>query len=360
MQDHMTAGGHHQRSECRATPAAAVVTPDLASTRPSLMAHAAQYVVRLALVMSSLVPLTSQAQSVHHPAGAFVTISGKRIWYESEGAGDPLILLPGGPGGSHDYFHPFFSRLRGAFRVIYFDPFGTGRSGRSTNIKDYSLAGEIEEIEGLRNALALGRINLLGHSYGGVLAQAYVERYPGSVKRLILSNALVTAAAWNETNAHANAETKEFFPENTDRMAELQAQGAGSMSPEMAKASPDPAKVTAHFFFYDRSNAHYIVFNDTTFNPEVSSAIGGDNMDVTVGGDLAHFDFRNTLRSLRVPILIMAGREDGVVLPRLAQELRRAAPQAEFVMFERSGHYPFIEETDKAMRVITTFLRGPG
>jgi proline iminopeptidase len=320
------------------------------------MSYAKSFAARVLLALGVAAPATLMAQRITHPTGAYVSVAGHRIWYESEGQGEPLLLIPGGPGAGHGYFHPYFSALRTRARVIYFDPFGIGKSDRAKNPAEYTLDGEVADIEALRAALHLGPINLLGHSYGGIVAETYAVKYPQSVKRLILSNTLVSTAAWQTTNDHANAEVKLFFPESVDKMAELKAKGVSAMAPEMMAANPDPNQVMAHLFFYDRSNIAKLNMDNASFNADVMTAIGGADMDNTIGGDLAHIDFHGKLESLPFPILILAGRADGVVLPRLARELQAAAPQAQFVMFEHSGHYPFIEEHGKVVRTIAAFL----
>jgi hypothetical protein len=74
----------------------------------------------------------STAQKIRHPPGRFVMIDGARLWYESEGRGEPLLLIAGGPGFSHSYFHPYFSALRSSHRVVYYDAYGCGKSERAT------------------------------------------------------------------------------------------------------------------------------------------------------------------------------------------------------------------------------------
>jgi proline iminopeptidase len=95
------------------------------------------------------------ADTILHPPGSFVSINGANIWYESEGQGEPIILIAGGPGVSHTYFHPFFSGLADNFRVIYFDAFGSGKSDRARSAQEYTFDQEVEIVEALRNDLKL-------------------------------------------------------------------------------------------------------------------------------------------------------------------------------------------------------------
>src|SRR5882724_352316 len=103
-----------------------------------------RYAVGGAICVVTLAILSrSHAQSlpaIGHPPGDYVTVNGAKLWYESEGQGEPLILISGGPGDSHGIFHPFFSRLANQHRVIYFDAFGVGKSDRATSRKEYSFA----------------------------------------------------------------------------------------------------------------------------------------------------------------------------------------------------------------------------
>src|SRR5882672_1418799 len=104
------------------------------------------------------------------PGGAFTTVNGKRIWYRTEGQGSPLLLVPGGPGASHTYLWPHFSSLSKEFKVIYYDPYGRGKSDAADDPAEYTFMRDVDEIEGLRRALQLPKINIYGHSYGAMVA----------------------------------------------------------------------------------------------------------------------------------------------------------------------------------------------
>jgi len=317
------------------------------------------------LTVSLLVPLPSQAfaagpqegapdHSTVHPKGDYVTVNGVRLWYESEGAGEPLILIPGGPGVSHDYFHPYFSTLRDSYRIIYFDAFGRGKSDRAKDRREYTLARDVEDVEGLRKALGLGKINLLGHSYGGIVAQSYAQRFPDSLRRLILVDTLFSGEMWQATNDNGNNELRNQFPETWEKLQKVRAQGFNTCS----KPYRDANDVSdAFLMFYNTSAYEKLMHSDGSVNNDVYCAITGDDADVLVSGDLGKIDFRLDLKKLNMPLLIMAGRYDRVAIPRWTVQYKHYAPQAQFVMFEKSGHFPYIEETDETLRVLREFLQ---
>ena len=285
-----------------------------------------------------------------HPAGKYLTINGAKLWVEVEGKGEPILLIPGGPGDAH-YFHPSFSTLANSFKVIYFDAFGRGKSDRAKDSKEYTFSRDIEDIEGLRKELGFETFNLLGHSYGGMVAQAYALKYPNHVKRLILSNTLFSAEMWQANNDNCNYEIKNQYPEIWDSLMIVRSQGFHSKDKIHQNLYAEvPGGL---FYFYNAGKAEDII-HDT--NTEVYYTIAGDDCDFLIGGDITNLDFRTELKNLKMPMLILAGRFDRVALPRFSVQFRQYAPKAEFVMFEKSGHQPFVEESDKYFKVLRDFL----
>ena len=110
------------------------------------------------------------------------------------------------------------------------------------------------------------------------------------------------------------------------------------------------------FYFYDPENSARIVFDEQNFNAEEYYAITGKDADFELGPEMRRLNFAGGLARLRVPVLVIVGRADGVVLPRLALNVSRHAPRTETVIMEKSGHFPFIEETDRTMSAIEAFL----
>jgi len=70
----------------------------------------------------------------------------------------------------------------------------------------------------------------------------------------------------------------------------------------------------------------------------------------------AKLDFRSGLSRIRAPLLAIAGPADGVVTQDLVLAFRRAVPTARVVVFEKSGHLPFVEEPDRYVQLLRDFL----
>jgi len=290
-------------------------------------------------------------QTLKHPQGDFVVANGARLWYESEGQGEPVLLIAGGPGYAHSYFHPFFSVLADTYRLIYFDAFGRGKSDRAKSTKEYSFDRDVEDIEALREALKLERLVVLGHSYGGLVAQAYAVRYPAAVKKLILSDSPYNAEVWQIGNDLINHEVQNQFPEIWEKVQQLRGQGLHSSAKEHQDSYWQfPLSL---IFYYHPSSLGKQVFE---FSPDVYYQIAGDDADFLIGGDIVKLDFRTELKRLPMPILVLTGRFDRTLPPRLMSEYKRFTPGAEFVMFEQSGHDPFVEESAKYFEVVRRFL----
>jgi proline iminopeptidase len=141
---------------------------------------------------------------IAHPPGRLIAVNGTRLWVETEGSGEPLLLLAGGPANSHLTFHPYFSALADRCQVIYLDYRGRGRSEQPERWTDITFDQDVADIEGVREALGLERLSIYGFSYGGMLAQAYALRHPARVGKLILANTVHSPEMWQRNHENIN------------------------------------------------------------------------------------------------------------------------------------------------------------
>jgi proline iminopeptidase len=289
--------------------------------------------------------------------GKYVTVNGAKLWVVLVGKGDPLFIIPGGPGGTHIGYRVFDS-LAAHNTIVYFDAFGRGKSDTAKDVKEYSLDRDIEDLEGLRTGLHFDQINVLGHSYGGLVAQGYALKYPQHVKHLVLANTFHSFIMWQENDDNSNHEIKTNYPEVWEALMKIREQGAVSSDP----AHQELYGQVPYGFLYAYNPDHFIRRGSKPYpNPNNSKLyyqmVGRDG-DFIVGSDIGNFDFRGRLKELTMPVLIYGGRYDRVAVPEMMVKFKEYCPQAKFVMFELSGHNPQVEEPGKLFPLLNEFLNG--
>src|SRR5215207_10308215 len=119
-----------------------------------------------------------------------VAIGQHRVVTYSFGSGrDVVLLLNGGPGLPCDYLREAHSFLADhGYRVVAFDQLGTGAADRPTDPALWTIERYVRETEAVRQALGLGKVHLLGHSWGGWLGIDYALAHPEALKTLILED----------------------------------------------------------------------------------------------------------------------------------------------------------------------------
>ena len=146
------------------------------------------------------------ARSAAYPIQeGYVDANGVLIYYTTFGRGEPLVILHGGPGASHDYFLPYLLPLARTNKLVFIDERGSGRSEKLEDVKQYTVENMAADVEAVRVALDLGKISLLGHSYGGVLAEAYALKYPEHLSHLVLASTFASTQR-DEPGAAAHQE----------------------------------------------------------------------------------------------------------------------------------------------------------
>lgn len=293
------------------------------------------------------------APSVHHAPGRLVPVAGTELWVEEEGSGEPLLLLPGGPANSHLTFHPYFSALADRYRVIYVDYRGRGRSAPA-DPRDVTFDGDVADVAALIRALGLGPVHVYGFSYGGMVAQALALDFPELVQRLVLANTLHSPEMWQKNHENINRELELQYPEVWEQILALRAQGVRSTDPRVQQLYQVHARLVR---FYNPDNASRLLSEPGSRNAELYPVFVGDDVEFFIGGEVARLpDFRPRLRELGMPVMILAGRYDRALYPKLQRDFARHAPQAEFVWMERSGTFAHVEEPELVMELVDRFL----
>lgn len=307
------------------------------------------------LFISILFYANAQSFPSSHTDGKYYTVNGAKLWTVSFGKGDPIFFIAGGPGGTH-YGLRSFDSLSTTNTLVYYDGVGRGKSDTAKKVSDYSLERDIDDLEGLRKAMGFNQINILGHSYGGLVAQGYAIKYPNNVKHLIVANSFHSYLMWQANDDNSNHEIKTNYPEVWQELMEVREKGAVSSDPVHQEIY---GKVPYGFLyaynpdkFKSRGRKPY----PNAFNAKLYYQMVGKDGDFIVGSDIGNFDFRKQLKDLKMPVLIIGGRYDRVAVPSMMIKYKEYCPQAQYVMFENSGHNPQVEEPSAEFALIRDFL----
>lgn len=261
------------------------------------------------------------------------------------GSGEPVFLMPYPhaatvAGGRN--LTELVEGLEGLGRqALTFDPPGAGRSTRSMRLDMSEMLGCAEEALTLCG-LEGGPVDVMGHSQGGFAALAFAIERPEHVRRLVLVGAgaggpswmRAPGAIWNRT--HPDYRRFGFFSSLYFLSRRLAAQ-----------------KMMFNLVFEDS----YV--DRERFVPDPISLLDWTRPahPRTRWGLIARrLDYRPRLGEVRAPTLLAVGRHDPQMPPACSEELAAGIPDARLVVFEESGHYPFIEEPGAFWAEVRTFL----
>ena len=272
-------------------------------------------------------------------------VHGSDIYYRVLGTGEPLLIVHGGPLLDHSYLLPSFEALADEYQLIFYDQRACGRSSAAVDTAQMSMSTFVADIEALREALDLGPIHLLGHSWGGLLAMQYAAEYPGQLRSLILSNSMpATSEAWQkEEAALARRITK------ADSALRETLLGSREMEKNPAKAIEKLLRLSFKpQFFQPRllDSLPLYVPDDYLARSRAFSQLGPD---------LAGYNLEPALSRLRLPVLLLYGSHEPAAElsgPRLAKLIS----QAELTVIKHAGHFPFIEQPKAYFGRIRAFL----
>jgi proline iminopeptidase len=273
-------------------------------------------------------------------------INGNEVFYTTNGQGRPMLLMHGGSGLDHTYFRPWLDTLSDQVQLIYYDQLGQGRSTRPESYEGISMGTWADEADALRASLGHERIILLGHSFGGFIAQEYALRHGEHLDGLILCD---TAPVLDYQDViMANAQSR-GTPE------QVQAVIAGLSAPVADDASFQKLWTTILPLYFNKYDPKVGAKMDEA--SEYSAGAFNQGMGVC----LPTFNVLSRLGEITVPTLVMAGRYDWITPPAQGTErLHAGLPNSKLVIFEESGHFPFIEEHEKFVYAIRDWLNSLG
>jgi proline iminopeptidase len=290
----------------------------------------------------------------------FVDSHGALIYYQSVGRGAPLMIVHGGPGASHDYFLPYLLPLMRTNRLVFIDERGSGKSSKIDDPKQYTIANMVEDIETLRQALGLGRMSLLGHSFGGVLVQAYAFKYQKNLSHLILGSTFASTTELNQALARMKAE---MDPKDRDRVSALEAGGLFGQGEiwERGRYSEEYAKLAwgkgyFPYVYQNHPDPNYDPLSSNTSTAwDVYREMWGSDGEFVVDGNLKEVEYVDQLSQIKVPTLIIVGDHDESD-PKMSREMHERIAGSQLVILPNSGHMTFVDQPEQFLKAVREFV----
>jgi len=304
--------------------------------------------------------LVAQAAPLRIEQG-YVDANGVLIYYEAFGHGSPLVIVHGGPGASHDYFLPYLAPLARNHQLIFIDERGSGKSQKLDDPAGYTVEAMVEDLEAVRKDLGLGRIALFGHSYGGVLAQAYALKYQQNLSSLILCSTFFSTQRMNEV---FQKQLAAMPAELRERIQKLEAAGLFGHGRDYEKNRyPTDYMIAAWgegyfpYLYQRRPDPNYDPIANGNMSWDLYREMWGSDGEYVIDGNLKSVEYEKRLPSVRVRTLITAGDHDECD-PALAKEMGQLIRGSRVVILPQSGHMTFVDQPDLFIRTINDFLAG--
>jgi len=288
-------------------------------------------------------------QDLFHEEG-YRQVNGISHFYRVLGQGEPFVFLHGGPGMWHDELVPSFFEFAKDHQCIYYDQRGNGRSLMETiDETNFTTDLLVEDLEALRKEFGTEKMNIIGHSWGGLLGMYYASKYPQNVKRLILIDpAPVNTPLLIQSYERMVGRFAEGDFERLEAMYESEAYISGDPD-----AHNEAMQLSEGVTFYnEQARDEYFkiaVFDEVTAKNMV--AISGPARDMKL-----NITVQDHLQNITCPTLIIQGEEDFIV-PEAAELAHQLIKDSQLVFIPESGHYPFMEAREDFFRALTSFIK---
>ncbi len=277
-----------------------------------------------------------------------VEINGVKHFIEKMGTGEPLLVLHGGPGLFHDYLVPGFKSLAKKYQIIFYDQRGCGKTDFPKDTASINIGTYVEDLEGIRNYLKIDKLNLIGHSWGTIIALDYAKKYPNNLKRLILVSPAPTNSDFfdqtfsNMQKKRTEADTKELI--QTMMSKEFENREEKSFRKAILLGDRvnlvDQSKIEELYqpMIFDKITANKLMIINSLLEKTFF------NFDITIGLDVVN-----------CPTLIVLGDLDNVPFAS-TQALQESIKGSQLMVIKKSSHYPFFETPKEFNHIIKNFL----
>jgi len=276
---------------------------------------------------------------------SFRTQDGRTLTYRREGSGRVLVCHPGGPGYSSGYLADL-AGLGDSFTLVLLDPRGTDGSSAPEDARAYSTADYVADVEELRAHLDEERLNLLGHSHGGVVALAYAAEHPARVRRVVALDTLVRLHREEMDEIMFGHRNEAWYD---DARLALEQEDAGQYASDAELQEITRRFWPMYFAHFDERAERYV---DDYLAPNRPNP---DPLRL-FNDAIEEWDMRPDLARITAPTLVVTGDQDFICGPACAADIADGIAGSKRLVIEDCGHFTFVEQPDALRAAVESFL----
>ncbi|WP_242094240.1 proline iminopeptidase-family hydrolase [Aestuariivivens sediminicola] len=267
-----------------------------------------------------------------------------------------VLLLHGGPGGTHEEFGNFEGYLPNEeIEYIYYDQLDSYYSDKPNDTTLWTTAHFVEEVEQVRKALNLNPDNfyLLGQSWGGILAMEYALKYQDHLKGLIVSNMVASVPEYNK---YAQNVLGPQLPEDVLREVK-------EMEANKDYANPRYEELLMEHFYTEHimrkpleewPKSVFLLFEH--LNPDIYVYMQGPSeFGITDEATLSDWDISDRLKEITVPTLMLGAKYD-TMDPKYMEWMATEVQNGRSVTTNGS-HLSQFDDPDTYFDAVITFIK---
>ena len=284
--------------------------------------------------------------------GFVTTDDGTRLFYRVVGSGrDTMVAVHGGP-GLHMGSLVDFDVLAAGGTVIFYDQRGGGRSSLPRDSSQLTGDRHVADLAAVWRHFRLGRVNLLGHSWGGYVAARYAIEHSDQIRRLVLVAPLFPRAV--PYAAQYFGRLPILLGADSTRFRMLNAAWDTTSSPHTV--CRDLVRVIMRVSGDDPSATERVVSGICSERVSAEALRQGwTSTPRWTMRSLGMWDLRPGARTMRAPVLVIVGSRDPS--PDAAdREWVESFPSARLQVVEGAGHYPFAGDAERFATLVRAFL----
>ena len=255
---------------------------------------------------------------------AFADVNDINLCYTTQGEGFPTFLLHGF-GSKKESFMAQIPELSKYFRIISIDMRGAGKSSRPNY--HYTMEMLADDVKGLMDCLSIQKINLIAHSFGGMIAQNFVVKYPESVNKLVLINSLPKIPEEYDPEPYIQMRIKGLELRKKDPVTAFWDSTQFGFYPKFRKRMLDNPKEK----FYGLWSAEDLIDYYTT-DPPTPQDIRNISYSFKT-----HNSF-NSLQRITQKTLLLTASHDVLVPKERMMEIHNLMPNSTLKVIEKAGH----------------------